>query len=134
MASRDPTTWMWAQACELLEEAERMHRQFFRLGLSGRAPPGNPRWTCSRTGARSRSSWRCRGYRPPRRSDLREPHDLVVRAERRIPFEDSACSIGRLEIPYGHFERRIPLPAVSLEPGTQTWADGCLILTLRKRR
>ncbi len=29
--SHTPNDWMWAQACELLDQAERMHRQFFRL-------------------------------------------------------------------------------------------------------
>ena len=32
MPTRDPTAWMWAEACQMLEQAERMHRQFFRLG------------------------------------------------------------------------------------------------------
>src|SRR2546429_5779767 len=36
MSSRNPTDWMWAQAIELLEQAERMHRQFFRLASSER--------------------------------------------------------------------------------------------------
>src|SRR2546430_16506849 len=31
MSSRNSTDWMWSQACELIEQAERMHRQFFRL-------------------------------------------------------------------------------------------------------
>ena len=32
MATRyDPDGWMWSQACELIAEAERLHRQFFRL-------------------------------------------------------------------------------------------------------
>ena len=30
MSSNDPKTWMWAEACGLLERAER-HRQFFRV-------------------------------------------------------------------------------------------------------
>jgi predicted component of type VI protein secretion system len=36
MSSRNSTDWMWSQACELIEEAERMHRQFFRLASSER--------------------------------------------------------------------------------------------------
>ncbi len=23
-------TWMWAEACEILQQADRLHRQFFR--------------------------------------------------------------------------------------------------------
>src|SRR2546430_8311447 len=37
MSSRNSTDWMWSQACELIEQAERMHRQFFRLLSSERA-------------------------------------------------------------------------------------------------
>ena len=32
----DPTDWMWAQACDLIAQAERMHGQFFRLASSVR--------------------------------------------------------------------------------------------------
>ena len=31
MPSRDPINWMWAEACQLLNQAERLQRQFFRL-------------------------------------------------------------------------------------------------------
>ena len=31
MRRTDAGDWMWAQACDMLEEAERMHRRFFRL-------------------------------------------------------------------------------------------------------
>src|ERR1700737_2691838 len=31
MRLRDPTTWMWGEALELLERADRLHRQFFQL-------------------------------------------------------------------------------------------------------
>ena len=36
MSGHDPTSWMWTQACELLDQAERRHRQFFRLAVSER--------------------------------------------------------------------------------------------------
>src|SRR5665213_4273292 len=37
MANRsDPTGWMWAQACELIDEADRLHRHFFHLTTSQR--------------------------------------------------------------------------------------------------
>ena len=35
--TNDPTDWMWAQACDLIDQAERMHRQFFRLTAPGRS-------------------------------------------------------------------------------------------------
>lgn len=32
MKERDLAGWMWADACELIAQAERLHRQFFRVG------------------------------------------------------------------------------------------------------
>src|ERR1700742_482005 len=38
-----PNKWMWAEACEALERAERMHREFFRPVRSvSRAPAWEP--------------------------------------------------------------------------------------------
>jgi HSP20 family molecular chaperone IbpA len=124
---------MWAQACELIDEAERMHRQFFRLAASGRtratweppvdvfedefeivvlvALPGVPAHSIEVT---------------------TESGELVVRAERALPFAGSRHAVRRLEIPYGWFERRIRLPAARLDAGTREMLDGCLLLRLRK--
>jgi HSP20 family molecular chaperone IbpA len=125
---------MWEEACTLLDEAERLHRQFFRLSASPRA----------------RAVWE-----PPvdvfedeheiiivaalpgvsaERIDvaLDELGTLVVRAESKIPFAGPGCAVHRLEIPYGYFERRIQLPAGRYEPGSRELSNGCLTLTLRK--
>src|SRR5512140_208651 len=40
MRSRDPGSWMWAEALELLQNAERLQHQFFRIGVH----QGAPRW------------------------------------------------------------------------------------------
>ena len=43
MAPRDPRAWMWAEACDFLERAERLQRQFFQLEWSeGRRPAWQP--------------------------------------------------------------------------------------------
>lgn len=133
MSSRNPTGWMWAQACDLLDEAERMHRRFFQLGASDLARavwgppvnvfedereiiivvalPGVPAGSVEAT---------------------IESGTLVVRAESRISLAGSRGAVRRLEIPYGVFERRIELPDVRLEAGRREFRDGCLILRLRK--
>ena len=133
MSSRNPTDWMWAQACELIEQAERMHRQFFRLAASGR----------------TRAMWEppvdvfedefevvvvvaLPGVSADRVSVTTESGELVVRAESRLPFTGSRRAVRRLEIPYGFFERRIRLPEARLETGARDLLDGCLILRLRK--
>jgi HSP20 family molecular chaperone IbpA len=124
---------MWAQACDFIAQAERMHRQFFRLASS----------------ASTQALWE-----PPvdvfedereivivvaipgvAAGDVEvtsEPGALLVRAERPLPFAGSSHAVRQLEIPYGYFERRIPLPQVRLGGITRELTHGCLILRLRK--
>ena len=133
MAKRFPTDWMWAQAFDVIEEAERMHRQFFRLA----AP------------ARARVTWEppvdvfeddtevvvviaLPGVAADAVEITMEAGALLVRAEARFPFARDHHVVRRLEIPYGYFERRIPLQLAGLEAGTREAANGCLVLRLRK--
>lgn len=133
MPSRFPTDWMWAQACEVIDEAERMHRQFFRLAATGR----------------TRATWEppvdvfederevvvlvaLPGVPAHSIEVAAEAGDLVVRAERSLPFAASQTAVRRLEIPYGYFERRIRLSNTGVETVTRELKDGCLILRLRK--
>jgi len=134
MSSRNPNDWMWAQAMELLDQAERMHRQFFRLAAS----------------ERTRAIWEppadvfedereivvivaLPGVPAHRIEVTMESGTLLVQAESPPPLSASCRAVRRLEIPYGYFERRIRLPDVPLDTGTREVADGCLILRLRKR-
>src|SRR5688572_14988791 len=41
MAIRNPPSWMWAEACEMLERAQQLQRQFYRFG---RSVDSTPRW------------------------------------------------------------------------------------------
>jgi HSP20 family molecular chaperone IbpA len=52
-----------------------------------------------------------------------------VEAIRPQPVRTSA-TVHRLEIPYGRFERRIPLPSGRYELVEQSYANGCLTLRL----
>ena len=61
-----------------------------------------------------------------------EPGALVVRAERPLSFA-GLHAVRQLEIPYGFFERHIPLPDARLEAGASELAHGCLTIRLRKR-
>ena len=125
--------WMWAQAWDAIAQAERMHRQFFRLVPATRA----------------RVSWEppvdifedehevlvvvaMPGVSPERLEITSEAGALVVRGERLPPFGNARPSIRQLEIPYGYFERRIPLAGVRFEAGTHQLTDGCLLVRLRK--
>lgn len=132
MAFRDPTASMWAEACQLIEQAERLQRQFFRFGHA--EATWEPPVDVFENEREVTVIIALPGVPPERVEANCDARGLLVRAERRIPFDDGSCAIRRLEIPYGLFERRIPLPPVPLEPGPLRWADGCLIVTLRKRR
>jgi HSP20 family molecular chaperone IbpA len=133
MSSHDPTSWMWAQACALLEEAERMHRQFFRLSASGLTPAAwEPPVDVFEDEREFIVVVALPGV-PIERIEINYESDmLVVRADRGISFAGSSRTLHRLEIPYGAFERRIQVPNARLEAGTSEHVDGCLILRLRK--
>ncbi len=135
MSSRDPIGWMWAEACQMLEEAERLQRQFFRLDF----PRG------------ARVAWEPpvdvfeneRGFVvvvalpgvPPESAEAKiDGRTLLVRARRRVSPGSGRFSIERLEIPHGYFERRLVLPQIRLALDSQRWSDGCLVLTIRKMK
>ena len=133
MSSRNSTDWMWSQACELIEQAERMHRQFFRLISSERAQAvWEPPIDVFEDEHEVTIVIALPGVPAARIEVSDEAGALVVRAERRLPLADSLYAVRQLEIPYGYFERRIPLPGARLEAATQELVNGCLILRLRK--
>ena len=133
MSSRNSTDWMWSQACELIEQAERMHRQFFRLLPSERAQAV---WEPPVDVFEDEREVTIIIALPGVPAGCIEVNDeagaLVVRAERRSSFAGPLTAVRQLEIPYGYFERRIPLPGGRLEGARQELLNGCLILRLRK--
>ena len=129
----DPSDWMLSQAFGMIEQAERLHRQFFRLANS----------------ARTQTSWEppadvfedereivivvaMPGVAPERIEITSEPGALIVRGVRPLAFAGACLAIRRLEIPYGVFERRIALPPGRLEASPPEVANGCLVLRLRR--
>jgi HSP20 family molecular chaperone IbpA len=112
---------MWADACQRLDHAERLHHQFFRLDF----PRG------------ARVAWEppvdvfedeyefviviaLPGVLPASAEVLFDGHTLLIRACRQVP------------LPHGYFERRLLLPKRPLQLESRQWSDGCLVLTLRK--
>jgi HSP20 family molecular chaperone IbpA len=57
---------------------------------------------------------------------------LIVSGERPMPSEVRDAKIHRLEIPHGHFQRRIELPPARFELSGRHLANGCLKLQLHK--
>src|SRR5205085_3581115 len=108
---RDPTEWMWAAACELMGEAERLQRQFFRLTTSERAlATWEPPVDVFEDDREILIVAAMPGVPAERVQVVTEPGALVVRGLRPLPLAGAGHQVRQLEIPYGAFERRIALP------------------------
>lgn len=134
MAIRNRQSWMWEEACEMLEQAQRLQRQFFRFGHGVEA---QPRWeppvdiladdrgvavTVALPGV------------PAENVRVRiDQGALNITASRALPMNQYTTAIHRLEIPYGRFERRIALPAGRYELVEQACVNGCLVLRLDRQ-
>jgi HSP20 family molecular chaperone IbpA len=131
----DSKDWMWAEACFMLERVERMHRQFFRPGIGGMQVAA---WQPPVDVFETRDSLGIVAALPGVESqdiDVAIDQDtLVVSGVRHLPPVARGAAIQRLEIPYGRFERQVRLPSGRFELGQPEFANGCLFITLTKRR
>jgi HSP20 family protein len=134
MTRRDLEAWMWAEACDALARAERLHRQFFRLGEPGSGPVWEPPVDIFETEEALAIVVALPGVAPTRLQITVEDDVLVIAGERSAPALQRAAAIHRLEIPQGRFERRIALPDDRVELTRRELTDGCLTLVLRKIR
>ena len=133
MPTRNPNSWMWAEACQMLEQAERLHRQFFRLGTPrGTRTVWEPPVNVFEDDESYLVMVALPGVPPECVEVLLDSSSIVVRASCEVPFGTRRADVRRLEIPYGYFERRIQLPAMQFEVVQRELANGCLILKLRK--
>lgn len=124
---------MWAEAVQMLEQAERMHRQFFQpSGARGARTAWEPPVNVFEDETSLKIVVALPGVVPENVEVLMDSSGIVVRASCGVPFGVDCAAIRRLEIPYGFFERRIPLPANSFDVVQRKLENGCLILTLRK--
>lgn len=126
MFRRNPTDWMWAEAVDLVERAERMQRHFFRLARTSASwePPADVF-----AGERELAIVvALPGVAAEDVEVVAEPGAIVVRAQRPQPLGGACHAVHQLEIPYGYFERRVALPAGSYEPVSRELTHGCLIL------
>ena len=129
MTYRDPR-WVWAEALELLREAGQIQRRFFQLGAA-EAPAWEPAVDLFETGEGLTVEIALAGVAPDALEVSLESGSVVVRGERAFPVEQRAM-IYRLEIPYGRFERRIPLPPGRYQLADRRLENGCLVLALRR--
>lgn len=123
---------MWAEALELLQNAERLQHQFFRVGALQGAPCWEPPVDLYEGENELRLVVALPGVTAQQLEVVLAPGVIVVRGERSLPANFRRAAIHRLEIPYGRFERRVALPAGNFEPIDQRLEHGCLVLTLRR--
>jgi HSP20 family molecular chaperone IbpA len=125
---------MWAQACDFIAQAERMQRQFFRLGSSAIAQASwEPPVDVFEDEDEVMVVVALPGVTADRVQVTQEPGALHVRAERAPAFAGARHVVRQLEIPYGFFERRVALPSRPLELASQELARGCLVLRFLKK-
>lgn len=132
MPPRDLQTWMWAEACEALTRAERLHRQFFRIGPSSTRPVWEPPIDIFETAGEVWILAALPGIEAPLVEIGVEDGVLVITGERPKPTSNRVAAIHRMEIPFGRFERRIALPPGRFELARRDLALGLLTIALRK--
>ena len=132
MNPRSRAGWMWEQAFEMLGEAERLHRHFFKLSAHPAAGPSwEPPVDVLETPTRLHVLVALPGVAPDHIQVVASGGTLSVIGERVMPSAGGA-ELKRLEIPYGRFERRLDLPGGHYEIEERELVHGCLRLTLRK--
>jgi HSP20 family protein len=123
-------TWMWGQALEMLENAERLQRQFFQPG-AGRGGCWEPPVDVYQSGDDLWIFVAMPGVPQEGVEVLIDGTTLIVRGERPLPAFAHGAVIHRLEMPYGPFERRIGLPTGRYQLLQRTFDAGCLVLGVR---
>lgn len=141
MAAHDWDFIIWQRANDLLQQAERIHRNFLQVaaGARYRAQPGRtPSWEPPVNVVETDESlWvisALAGVAVDRIEVRLEGRDLVIAGERPLP---NCCQDGQLklwEIPLGRFERRVTLigGGYPLLLGNISFQDGLLKIELRK--
>jgi HSP20 family protein len=133
MRIRDPRNWMWAQALEVLDQADRLQRHFFAPGPSDNGVPSwQPPVDIIETDLEYWILIALPGVPPQRVTAHIEGTALVVEGERPMPAKAIPGAIRRLEIPYGRFTRHIALTPGRFELREQTFDNGCLVIGLRR--
>jgi HSP20 family molecular chaperone IbpA len=80
---RDARNWMWAEACEMLARAERLHREFVRpAGLVARLPTWEPPVDILETELEVLVLVALPGVRPDRVEATIDGNDLVITGTR----------------------------------------------------
>jgi HSP20 family protein len=123
---------MWSEALELIERAERLHRQFFQCATSASGPAWEPPADIFETERDVVLLVALPGVPPEYVHVSIADGQLRISGTRPWPEELRRATIRRLEIPYGRFERRLELPDGEFELTRQELAHGCVAVYLRR--
>jgi HSP20 family protein len=141
MASGDWDIVVWQRANDLLQQVERIHRNFLQIAAGTQyrlSHSRSPAWEPPVNVVESNESLWVISALPGVTADRMNVHlqgrELIIAGERPLP---KCCNDGELkiwEIPLGRFERRLMLieGRNSLSLGEVSLRDGLLIIELRK--
>jgi HSP20 family protein len=111
MNSNRRKSWMWAEACALLDEAERKHRHFFELlAVPAARPVWEPPADIFADGSEIEVVLALPGAKAEEIVVQITPTGLLIETTVPPPALSARMNVVRLEIPYGRMRRRIDLP------------------------
>ena len=126
-------SWMWAEACALLDEAERKHRRFFELlAVPSSHPVWEPPADIFADGSQVTVIVALPGARVDEVIVQLTPTGLQIDTTVPPPSLNAAMNVVRLEIPYGRMRRRIELPPGHYVLVERRLDRGCLHLRLTR--
>ena len=132
MPIHDLDSWMWAEACAMIDRADRLQRHFFRPSPSqSKLSNWEPPIDVYETRYEFKIMIALPGVAPEHLQVMLEQEQLIIVGHRHLPLSEEA-EIRRLEIPYGRFERCIELPKGKFEITSHELVNGCLVVTLQK--
>jgi HSP20 family molecular chaperone IbpA len=125
---------MWADALGLLGRVERLHQQGYAPARSvgGGMAIWEPPVDIIETEHEVLVLVAIPGVDPQQAEAFIEDGVLIVRGHRVLPPEIRTARIHRLELPQGHFERRLSLPPGRYQDVRRSSVHGCLLVSLRK--
>jgi HSP20 family protein len=133
MSTHPRNSWMWAEACALLEQAERKHRHFFDLMT---APASRPMWEppadIFADGSQVHVVVALPGARADEVTVQITATGLQVDTSVPPPAVSAVMNVVRLEIPYGRMRRRVDLPPGRYVLIERRLDHGCLHLRLTR--
>jgi HSP20 family protein len=103
-------SWMWAEACARLDEAERRHRHFSELLAAPSSPVWEPPANIVAQGRDVEVTLALPGARAEDVVAKITPSGLLIETTVPPPEFRSGGEVIRMEIPYGRMRRRIDLP------------------------